>query len=279
MRVNGLYYYPIKSCAAVALGTARIDQYGIEGDREFMVVDLNGKAIGQVERHTLARIQPKLFNDMLNATAPDMPNLPLTSQGESTKEVTMVGLKVSATDMGDGCAEWFSRVISADCRLVRIREPVNIADHQFFPFAQSLSTVPFTSVLGRFQPFSLHITTESSLSDLNTRLSEAVDMDRFRPNIVLDGDGPYSEDQWEVLDIGTASLNINFPCERCGVVTIDQKTEAMNNEPLRTLNDYRQLARGLSSKVAFGVYGSVGTAGQLALGDTVRVTFQHSEDE
>ncbi|MDA0790879.1 MAG: MOSC domain-containing protein [Proteobacteria bacterium] len=281
MKVTSLYYYPIKSCGPIALETARVDQYGVVGDREFMVVDRDGKAIGQVQARALAHIQPRLIGNVLSATAPGMDDLPLTGAGVSATTVTMVGLQVSASDMGDGCAEWFSDVISADCRVVRIREPVNIAEHRFFPFAQSLSPVPFKSMLGRFQPFSLHITTERSLADLNARLTAPVPMSRFRPNIVLDGDGvdgdgAYSEDSWQVVEIGSTSLGINFPCERCGVITIDQDTADASTEPLQTLTDYRQLERGLSSKVAFGVYASVGTPGQLSRGDPVHIIRQTS---
>ena len=66
---------------------------------------------------------------------------------------------------------------------------------------------------------------QASLDDLNTHMDEPVSMNRFRPNIVLDGDQPaWAEDQWgshnirlQLQDGGAAELEMCKPCSRCTV--------------------------------------------------------------
>ena len=66
---------------------------------------------------------------------------------------------------------------------------------------------------------------QASLDDLNNRLEDPLPMNRFRPNIVLDGCSAWAEDGWESFTAGTAegssSDPIDFalvkPCDRCKV--------------------------------------------------------------
>ena len=44
--------------------------------------------------------------------------------------------------------------------------------------------------------YPLLLMSEASLSDLNQRLREPVDMRRFRPNLVISGGEPYGEDDF-----------------------------------------------------------------------------------
>jgi hypothetical protein len=65
-------------------------------------------------------------------------------------------------------------------------------------------------------------------------------MDRFRPNLVLDGLAPYGEDQLGDLVAGDVRLRRVKPCTRCSITTTNQGTGAVEgDEPLRTLKSYR----------------------------------------
>jgi uncharacterized protein YcbX len=84
----------------------------------------------------------------------------------------------------------------------------------------------------------------ASLDDLNKRLAArghpALPMNRFRPNIVVEGAAPYAEDGWRELRVGEAALRAAKPCGRCEVTTTDQATgEVRGPEPLATLATYR----------------------------------------
>ncbi|HLE91652.1 MAG TPA: MOSC domain-containing protein, partial [Anaerolineales bacterium] len=84
------------------------------------------------------------------------------------------------------------------------------------------------------------LTSEESLSDLNSRLEAPVPMNRFRPNIVVKGCEPFAEDTWKRIRIGNVELAVVKPCARCVVTTIDKETLEQGKEPLKTLGRYRR---------------------------------------
>jgi uncharacterized protein YcbX len=88
--------------------------------------------------------------------------------------------------------------------------------------------------------FALLVISLASLEDLNARLPEPLPMNRFRPNLVLDGLAPYGEDAVGDLRVGEVRLRRVKPCTRCSITTTDQATGVVDgNEPIRTLRTYR----------------------------------------
>ena len=65
-------------------------------------------------------------------------------------------------------------------------------------------------------------------------------MERFRPNVVIDGVAAYDEDRMHELRAGPVTLRMVKPCTRCSITTTDQQLGAVDGvEPLRTLKEYR----------------------------------------
>ena len=65
-------------------------------------------------------------------------------------------------------------------------------------------------------------------------------MERFRPNVVIDGVDAYDEDRIHELRAGPVTLRIVKPCTRCSITTTDQQRGAVDGvEPLQTLKEYR----------------------------------------
>ncbi len=63
-------------------------------------------------------------------------------------------------------------------------------------------------------------------------------MGRFRPNLVVEGDAPFAEVDWEELTLSSGiRLGLRKPCKRCKIITQDPLTgEAPEpKEPLKTL--------------------------------------------
>ena len=58
-RIAGLYVYPVKSCAGVAVSSATLFDTGLDLDRAWMVVDEEGEFVSQRELPRMALIQPK----------------------------------------------------------------------------------------------------------------------------------------------------------------------------------------------------------------------------
>jgi hypothetical protein len=115
---------------------------------------------------------------------------------------------------------------------------------------------------------------QASLDDLNSRLAEPLPMDRFRPNIVFTGGGPFEEDLLANFTIG----NIHFYgvklCARCIIPTIDQNTGVKRKEPLKTLASYR----AKNNKIYFGQNLVHKGDGVIAVGDQLHaISLNHEE--
>ena len=83
----------------------------------------------------------------------------------------------------------------------------------------------------------------ASLRELNdapcARGHRALPMNRFRPNVVIDGLPAFDEDHVDTIAIGDVVLRLVKPCTRCQVTTTDQDTARVGIEPLRTLGEFR----------------------------------------
>jgi uncharacterized protein YcbX len=88
------------------------------------------------------------------------------------------------------------------------------------------------------------VLSEASVLDVNRRIvaagGGAVPINRFRPNLVVEGCGPFAEDIWRRIRIGGIVFRVVKPCSRCVITTTDQATGERFAEPLRTLAGYRR---------------------------------------
>ena len=48
-------------------------------------------------------------------------------------------------------------------------------------------------------------------------------MERFRPNVVIDGVEAFDEDRIHELRVGAVTLRLVKPCARCSITTTDQQ--------------------------------------------------------
>lgn len=62
---------------------------------------------------------------------------------------------------------------------------------------------------------------QASLDGLNERLAAPLPMQRFRPNLVIEGATPHAEDDWRRVRIGELELECVKPCLRCVLTTVD----------------------------------------------------------
>ena len=231
--VRGLYFYPIKSCHGTSLEAAVVGPRGISADRQWMVVDAEGRFLTQRELPRMSLVSPQL-GESLEISAPGMPPLSvsLDAAGDRTK-VTVWADRVEAIDQGNEAAAWLSTFLDVRCRLVRIADDtVRRADQQF---AGANDQVGFAD------GYAFLLTSLASLDDLNRRLASPLPMNRFRPNIVIDGVEPFEEDTWKRIRIDGIEFSIVKPCARCVTTTVDQRTAERSKEPLRTLATFRHV--------------------------------------
>jgi uncharacterized protein YcbX len=104
-----------------------------------------------------------------------------------------------------------------------------------------------------------------------TGAGEALDIVRFRPNVVIDGEEPFAEDAWPTVRIGSLTFRTTMVCDRCVMTTIDPITLAGGKEPIRTLARYRRWDR----KTWFGTRLVPLGTGTIRVGDPVEPQSAH----
>lgn len=265
--VTALYRYPIKSCRGHALEHAEFVERGITHDREFLVIDPEtGRFRTQRELPQMALIAPTLIEGGLKLSAPNVPEMTFEriTRGP-TFPVTIWKDTVEAVDQGDAVAEWLTEFLGRPSRLVRMAEGFKRAvDPEY--------AVSAKDQVGFADGYPALLISEESLDELNRRLiaqgSEALPMNRFRPNIVVRGAGvPHAEDTWRQIRVGHMTFAVVKPCARCQITTTDQATGVRGREPLRILAKYRLSERG----VTFGQNLIHAAKGRIKVGDHVEV--------
>jgi uncharacterized protein len=240
-----LNLYPIKSCGGISLREATLTPAGLMHehiyDREWMVVDENSSFISQRSYPKMALISPRIKSETMELRAPGMLHLEIPldlSDPETapTLEVEVWGTKVKAYDCDETTAAWFSNAIGTPCRLVR-----------FHPHAKRVANQKWTGDVEAPTLFSdgfpVLVVSQASLDDLNEKLKAqgraTLPMNRFRPNIVVDGIGAFEEDYAASLDFGDCVLKPVKPCARCTIPSVDQVTADVGPDPLDILRTYR----------------------------------------
>jgi uncharacterized protein len=260
LRLTGINIYPIKSCRGIALSEWETDTFGLRFDRRWMVVDETGTFITQRTHPRMALVAVRVGDDVLQIDAPGMPTLetPLRPAAAVVTQVVVWNFAGPSTWLGEAAAIWFTEFLGTACSLVHMGDDVvREANPVFAPEATRVSFA---------DGYPLLLISEESLADLNSRLSQPLPMNRFRPNLVVAGAEPYAEDGWGKLEIGGMPLQVVKPCFRCAITTTDQVTTERGREPLRTLATYRRL----NGEVMFGQNVVHETIGRLRVGDTVR---------
>ncbi len=261
--VTALYYYPIKSCAGTAVGEAQTTARGFLHDRELMLVEANsGEFLTQRELPKMALIKPQILDEVLQATAPGMPELAVSlSDKNRLMQVKIWKDWCESVDQGDEAASWFSEYLKTDCRVVRMSpDYVRRVDPNY--------AINASDQVSFADGFAFLLISEESLDDLNRRMDEPFPMNRFRPNIVLSGSGiAFAEDYVKRIVIGEVVMNVVKDCARCSITTNDQQTATFGKEPLRTLATFRRIPRG----VVFGQNLIHENNGLLKVGDSVKV--------
>lgn len=263
LTLSAVNIYPIKSLRGIAVEAAEIQPRGLRFDRRWMLVDALGDFMTQRDYPQMARVRVEVTpHGLLCAVPDDEPLLvPYAPESRTPTQVTVWRDTVAALPVSYAADLWFSRVLGKTCRLVQMPESTERRVNT--QYAHNGEIVSFADGY----PFLL--IGQSSLDDLNARLAEPLPMNRFRPNLVIEGADPFAEDTWHHIQIGDAVFAIVKPCARCTIPLVDpERGVVAGKEPLRTLATFRKVG----SKVMFGqnlllVSGS----GTLHVGDAVRV--------
>ncbi|CAM3816200.1 MOSC domain-containing protein [Mucilaginibacter galii] len=261
-QISQLYIYPVKSLGGIALQQAQVTSRGLQHDRRWMLIDNNNRFLSQRSHAQLALFALAVTSVGIVVTyKPTHATITIPYQPQTNEKITVSiwDDSCSATVVSEEVNQWFSHILQINCRLVYMD------DDDLRPVDPKYAAPGLITSFSDAYPMLL--IGQSSLDDLNGRLSQAVSMDRFRPNMVIKGTAPYEEDRITHFTAG----HINFygvkPCARCVMTTIDQGTAIGGAEPLKTLSGYRKA----NKKIYFGQNLIHDGDGIIKIGDIIEV--------
>lgn len=290
-RIAGLWVYPVKSCAGVALESALLTDTGLDLDRSWMVVDEQGRFVTQRDLPRMALVRPQLRSTDVVLRAPGMLALHLAmNEVEQPTRVRVWDDELPAYDMGPVAAQWFTDFLvgaAAEGRVPPGWTGRRLRLVRFDPQQRRLSSLKWTGGVeapNQFNDgFAVLLASTASLEGLNARLAAAghapVGMERFRPNLILEGLDAHDEDRLDTLHIDTREGEVRLqpckPCARCPIPDVDPATAQCGTAVRDALQGYRQSTL-LGGAVTFGMNAFVRSGDGLTLrvGQAVRADWR-----
>ncbi len=259
--LTSIIIYPIKSLGGISLPSAIAEERGLKYDRRWMLINENNIFISQRDCSEMALITVQFAEDgFLLSYKQDISKeikIPFTIQNGNTLMVKVWDDTCPALHFSETIDKWFQELLGINCRLVYMPDHSRRYIDQHF--AKNNEVVSFAD------GYPFLIIGESTLADLNYRLSNHIPMNRFRPNFVFSGGDAFEEDDWRKFKIADVSFFAVKPCGRCVITTIDQDTAQRSNEPLKTLNTFRRK----NNNVLFGQNLLLEKGGMVKVGDHI----------
>jgi len=262
LRISQLFIYPIKSLGGIELTCAEVTDRGFKFDRRWMLVDKNNRFLSQREYAEMALLKVKITDTGLLVKYTHYPHdaivVPFMPQTNQTGKFIIWDDTVAGQYVSDAIDQWFSKVLSISCRLVYM------PDDSHREVNPKYAVDKITSLSDAY-PFMM--VGQSSLDDLNSRLTEQLPINRFRPNMVFTGGAAFDEDTMGHIKINDIDFYGVKLCARCPIPTIDQDTIAKSKEPTKTLLTYRRR----NNDVYFGQNFVHRGDGAISVGDRIEV--------
>lgn len=288
MQVTQVRIYPVKSLGGMDVDSARVEPWGLEGDRRWALVDEVGDKVTAREVNALLGLHAQIVDDE---------TIRIHAGEESILVDTPLGLPpipVGISRQGfappadQDVSDWISDRVGRPLRLVWQEDPT-------MRRMSGAHGGQDTDTLSLADAGPLLLTSQTSLARLEEWIAAEVDepdpadmdpddisgsglgsvlsgeggrglsMIRFRPNVVIDGEEPFAEDSWPLVRIGDVEYRTAEICDRCVMTTIDPETLQRGKEPIRTLSRHRRW----EGKTWFGTRIVPLGPGELRVGDEV----------
>lgn len=270
MQVVSLRLHPVKSTAITHVPSAYVGLAGLRGDREWMIVDADRSMVSARELPALfgIRAQPVEQGD------DGVPAVTLSAAGSSytvraedpeLKATMFTRPPMRVRGAAESASAWLEQVTGrAGLDVVWCAHPDERTLNPEFSRPDDRAA---------FQDgYPVTIASLASLRQLNAWIEESggqpVTIDRFRPNIVIDGDVPFAEDAWAAVQIGGVRLRAAKPVDRCVMTLVDPADLSRGKEPIRTLSKHRKW----DGKTWFCHHLIPDTEGEIRIGDPVVAT-------
>jgi len=261
--------YPVKSMLGERVSSVSVDGRGLTGDRICAFRDM---ATGKIASAKL----PHRWRRLLSCAA---------SYDEANDRIE-IRLPDGACDTPAALAGALSDLLGRQVEPIFARPEGLLIDRvgleevgSHGSASDSVQTVTFQVGFGApeggfFDAMPVHFITTASLAEVAKRTADGhVEVERFRPNLVIEGDlAAFSENDWEdaILSIGGVDLAVICPTPRCAVPALAHGEAPENMKLPRLLAELNRAEVPTLGRVAcLGGYGRVIRAGVLNRGDRV----------
>lgn len=250
-RIVSCWRYPVKSFQGLAVDTLDVGPNGTTGDRAWGLVDADGTHVLSAKR-TKALLDAHCTDDTL--TLPDGRTFALAS-GDRELDAAL--------------SDWLGQQV----HLARPTEvgPVSY-EMTFDPPNDDTDYFEIPTPTGTFVDLAhLHLLTTATLrAAAEARPDLDWDPRRFRPNLVIDVDGPlFVEQDWigRELTAGELVFRIDQPTVRCAM-PLRAQPGGLERQPdlFRAMSEMNETFPN-----HFGVYATVVRPGRVAVGDAVTI--------
>ncbi|KAF4462477.1 MOSC domain [Fusarium albosuccineum] len=284
--IVGLRVYPIKSCRGFDVKSAQLLRTGLDLDRNWMFISVVNREFVTIRQNsdmTLIRTAWDPDSDKLTVTLKDytfeIPAHPTTQWLHDHTELKKAGIWGEQTDAWEypaSLTQPISDFLGMEVRLMykgptpRVLRGCGAPDR--LGRTEAIKFADMMPVL---------VGSMASIAELNERLAEEgedkIEIERFRPNIIIRGSEPWNEDGWKALRISQdkASLDLDVVCRclRCHVPNVDPATaEKHPRQPWNQLMKYRRIDPGLKFKPSFGMLCVPRAEGLIEVGMKFNVT-------
>lgn len=300
-KILDIRVYPIKSCRGFSVTSTRLLKTGLDLDRQFMFVtaaDSKFITIRQISQMTLintalsddgSKLIVSIANPKVHIEVPSHPTKEWLDKNTTETSVEIWGSWVAARAFPESLSKPISDFLGSPVLLVykgpwtapRELPPKLLGREQSVGFADMMPAL---------------VGSLASFGELRSRLRtngihENWTIERFRPNIIVQGNTPWEEDTWKTLRISSDQedvqkgkapksivLDVPVRCLRCQVPNVDPDTaEKHKSQPWDTLMSYRRIDKGLRFKPAFGMLTCPREEGEIKVGMELEV-LEHTND-
>lgn len=232
-RVQALFRYPVKSMAGERLEVATLGWHGLEGDRRLAFRRIDDRSgfpwLTASKLPDLLRFAPERRDDGAHG------DLPTHIRTPDAQELPVFS-EALATAVG--------RRYGAPVQMMQLNH-------------------------GIFDEASISVIASDTVREIAQLAGQSPDVRRFRPNVVVGllRSGPFQEDQWlgRMLSFGEASdapaITVTMRDVRCSMVNFDPDSASPVPQVLKAVVRANQNHAG--------IYATVTSIGQLAVGQTI----------
>jgi uncharacterized protein YcbX len=256
--LNKINVYPVKSLLGFSPARWQLSLSGLQYDRQWMVVQKNGKFLTQRNTPVMTQIKAEIDGDLLVLTQKNTRENISMGKDEINNETISVNIwrqDLDAQFVNKEVNGWLSDHLHKQCYLVTIQSGSRTTQS----YGGESMGINFND------RYPILISSIESLENLNKNIGVKLSMNRFRPNLILSGGNGTEEEDNEELKIGNIPVKLSKPCIRCRVICTDQDTGEMQMEILSKVKK----VKSLDNQAIFGINAIPRGEGILNINDLV----------